>query len=77
MNRNTADVIVHLNDTPDAARLEKLVSALAGLSGVVKVRAHRSIRRFLMVDYNPTKIRAQAILEDLRRRGHGAVLVGM
>ncbi|MCL4801434.1 MAG: hypothetical protein KJ025_17720 [Burkholderiales bacterium] len=77
MIHSSANVIVHVAGTLDAAARARLEGALAAAPGVA--RAQRSARapRLTLVDYDPHATSALAIVSAARAQGFDARLIGM
>lgn len=73
----TVDVMVHLNDASDDAGIEHRARTLAGLSGVVTVRANPAHKRLMLVDYDPATTNGPRIIEQFAAHGHAARLIGL
>ena len=73
----TSNVLMHLSAPLDERGLSEVRDALGGIAGVGRVEPGRKLRRVLLVDYDPRRVSAQALLAALRHRGFPAQLVGM
>ena len=74
---NTANVLMQLASPLDDRELLDVRRALGGIAGVARVEPGRKLRRVLLVDYDPRRVSAQALLAAMRRCGFPAQLVGM
>jgi hypothetical protein len=72
-----SDVVVHIDESLDDRRISELERQIAEERGVYSACVNEGARHLLLVDYDPSGIRAGDILERVRRNGLHAELIGM
>jgi sensor domain CHASE-containing protein len=77
MPNHQMNVVVHVKETLVPEQLAALQAALGSLDGVTQARTSARLSRLMLVDYDPSVVSAQAILQSVTRRGLSAQLVGM
>ena len=77
MSNSNVNVIVHVKQTLAAAQLGALQTALADQAGVVRAQPSTRSHQLILVDYDPRRVSAQAILGRVRGQGLDARLIGM
>jgi len=77
MSKSNVNVIVHVKQDLDRADLGALQASLVNVTGVVRAQPSKRLGRMMLVDYDPSVVSAQTILERVRGRGLEAQLVGM
>jgi hypothetical protein len=76
MNTNQANVLIHVDETLESGQFSALQGALGGIDGVRAVQPSTK-RHLVHVDYDPLATRARAILDQVRRQGLHAQVVGL
>ena len=77
MNIDLADVTLHVDETLDTAGLADLDTAIRNLDGVVSVHVNPDRPHLFILEYNPTKVSSQQLLDNVKQRGLHAELVGL
>ena len=77
MNIDLADVTLHVDETLDTAGLADLDTAIRTLDGVVSVHVNPDRPHLFILEYNPTKVSSQQLLDNVKQRGLHAELVGL
>lgn len=77
MNRFTANVVIHFSGSPGETKLREIAQAMRELQGVGRVAPSPRLSELLLVDYDPTQVRAQSILARASRQGMAGMLVGL
>ncbi len=76
MSTHHANVLVHLDHALEIDELAALQGALSHIEGVTQVRPGAR-PRLVTVDYDPDATAAKTIIEQVRRQGLSAQLIGM
>ncbi len=77
MSMTLADVLVHVDQTLDHARLASLTGVIAALHGVSKAEGHDAKPHLVIVTYDPAKVNSQQILAAVKGQGVSAELIGL
>jgi hypothetical protein len=77
MHTKSTDVVIHIDEELDDARIHELEQHLAGLEGVYSACVNDRARHLLLVDYDPDGLRAQDLLYLVEERGVHAELIGL
>jgi hypothetical protein len=77
MPHDTADVTVHIDETLDHARLEKVAGVVRKAPGVVSAVFHDTKPHFLLVRYDPSTIETTAVHRLVTEQGVHAELIGL
>lgn len=77
MKTSNANVIVYVQESVDADRIDRIGASVAQLQGVVRARPGARNGRVVLVDYDPRHVNSQHILGRVREQGIRATLVGM
>ncbi len=73
----TADVIIHVDETVDHDRRTKIADIVGNHAGVTGVTHHDEKPHLMIVKYDPTAVTAHALLDVVRGEGVHAELVGL
>ncbi len=73
----TADVIIHVDETIDHDRRMKIADMVRALAGVTGVTHHDEKPHLMIVKYDPSGVTAHALLDAVRGEGVHAELVGL
>lgn len=71
-----SDVMIHIDVSLGQDERESLEEGLRELPGVVAPRIRAEKPHLLVVAFDPSRIKAAALLDCVKRRGYGAQLVG-
>ena len=74
---NISDIIIHINENLNMEQRLSLENNMRQLEGVVSPRFNPGKEHFLVVAYDTEKTGSSALLENARRAGYTAQLVGM
>jgi hypothetical protein len=77
MNKQTANIIVHVSGGVDATQRSEIRQLVDAHSGVGRTTVNPRTERMILVHYDPFATSAQQILTAVRDRGVNARLVGM
>lgn len=77
MVNGTADVTVHIDETFDHARLEKVAEGVRRSSGVSSVDFHDKKPHFMLVRYDPSMISSNDIHRLVTEQGVHAEMIGL
>lgn len=77
MNTANANVIVYVRQPVSAEQGRRLREAIGELRGVSNATASRRATTLMCVDYDPSAVDSQRILNAVTSRGYSARLVGM
>lgn len=76
MNSHQTNILVHLDEPLETKELVALQGALGHIGGVIQVSP--SVRpQMVWVDYDSGATAAKTIIEQVRRQGLGARLIGL
>ena len=73
----TADVIIHVDETIDHDRRGAIAGMIRAQTGVAEVVNHDEKPHLMIVKYDPGSVTAQALLAIVRGQGVHAELVGL
>jgi hypothetical protein len=76
MNTHQANVLIHVDETLESGQFTALQGVLGGVDGVSEVQPSTK-RHLVQVAYDPLATQARAILEQVRRQGLHAQVVGL
>ncbi|HEX9593503.1 MAG TPA: ATP-binding protein [bacterium] len=71
------DVLLHIDETLDHARLKAIEDRLRQEPGVISVAFHDDKPHVMVVTYDPQETRSTRILETVTTQGVHAELVGL
>lgn len=74
--KNSTDVVIHINEKLDSQRRTKFSDTVQQITGVVSASLQEARPHLMIVGYNSNETRAQNILNDVRKTGMQAQLVG-
>ena len=77
MATNMSDVTIHIDETLDAARLEKLRDSLLQENGVMAADYQKSKRHLMIVEFDPARNSAANLLNTVKAQGVHAELIGL
>ncbi|ESQ15080.1 MAG: ATP-binding protein [Thiohalocapsa sp. PB-PSB1] len=77
MEINLADVVIHIDETLEAARRQEIENMLREIDGVVSVRNPDDRPHLTLVEYNPARTDSQALLTTVTAAGVHAELIGL
>lgn len=77
MAEHHADILIHVDETLDAARIAGLEHDLGVIDGVYSVCVHERTPHLLVVDYDPHSAQSGQLLHEVRSHGVHAELVGL
>ena len=72
-----SDIVIHIDEELDDARIHELERDLSMRAGVVSACVHEDRRHLMVVDYDPQDVRSADLLSHVRARGLHAELIGM
>lgn len=72
-----ANVIVHVNEKLALSQTQMLEQHLRKLDGVVAPRFNKNSTTLLLVAYDPNKISAKVLLQQVQTMGYQAQLIGL
>ena len=73
----TADVIIHVDETIDHDRRMKIADIVRVHAGVTEVAHHDEKPHLMIVKYDPQAVTSQALLGVVRGEGVHAELIGL
>jgi len=71
------DIILHIDETLNHAKLESLSDKIRQQDGVVSVAFHDDKPHLMIVEYNPDKKKSAEILKCVTDQGVHAELIGL
>ena len=74
--KNSTDVVIHLNEKLDLQGRTKFSDTVQQITGVLSASVQEDRPQLMIVAYNASQNRAQNILNDVRKTGMQAQLVG-
>lgn len=74
---NVSDIIIHINETLSVEQRLSLEDNMRQIEGVISPRFNPGKEHFLVVAYDTEKTSTSALLENTRKTGYTAQLVGM
>ncbi len=77
MHQHCTDVVIHIDEDLADAAIHDLERELSKIPGVYSACVNDRARHLMLVDYDPEGVRAGQLLEQVRRHGVGAELVGL
>lgn len=77
MNRNIADIVLHIDATLPPDQLKTLEKHLYEMGGVVKAFNREDRPHLIQVSYDTGKVRSRDILLKVQKEGIQAELVGL
>lgn len=77
MGKDIADVMVHIDETLDHAKLEELADVVRRIGGVESVSFHDDKPHFMVVKYDPSQTDASSIHQKITDKGVHAKLIGL
>jgi len=77
MSIQLADVTIHIDETLDEIRMEKLRDRLLGQTGVVTADYKMEKPHLMIVEYDPAKNSSDGLLRSLTTEGVHAELIGL
>jgi hypothetical protein len=72
-----SDVVVHIDEELDDKRIWEVERQISTEQGIYSACVNDKARHLLLVDYDPRGIHSRAILDQVRRNGLHAELIGM
>ena len=77
MTTNSADVMLHIDETLPADQLRTLESHLYKMGGVLSATNRDDKPHMIMVTYDPRKVQSHDILVKVQNEGIHAQLIGL
>lgn len=77
MPKDLADVLIHVDQTLDHARLASLTSVIAAMDGVAAAEGHDAKPHLVIVTFDPAKVQATDLLATVKAQGVNAELIGL
>ena len=77
MDIDMTDVTLHIDETLEAAELDKLESRLREQDGVISVGRQQNRPHLMVVEYNPKRASGTDILSTVTNGGLHAEIVGL
>lgn len=77
MTEHHADILIHIDESLDAARIEGLEHDLGIMDGVVSVCVHSRTPHLMVVEYDPHSADSGLLLDRVTSQGLHAELVGL
>ncbi len=77
MDIKLVDIILHIDETLDHAKLESISDKIRQQDGVVSVAFHDDKAHLMIVEYNPDKNKSADILKCVTDQGVHAELIGL
>lgn len=77
MGTSRIDVVIHIDENLDDARIHSLERGLGDLEGVFSACVNDKARHLMLIDYDPENIRAQDLLHHVQGNGVHAELIGL
>jgi len=77
MATQIADVTIHIDETLDRAKLEKLRDSLLGEAGVMAADYHEEKPHLMIVEYDPDRNNSGNLLKVVTTQGVHAELIGL
>lgn len=74
---NIADILVHISNALDDDQRRDVVKSLREMDGVISSRFVSNKDRFMMLAFNPEKVKSLGLLAAFDRAGLQARLIGM
>ena len=74
---NITDILVHITDTMNQGQRQKVEETLRSMEGIIAPRFVTDRKHFMMVAYNPEKMRSDTLHQAFTRMGLQAKLIGM
>lgn len=74
--KNSSDVVIHINEKLDKQRRTRFSDTVQQITGVVSATLQEARPHLMIVAYDSSQTKAQAILSDVRKTGMQAQLVG-
>ena len=74
---SSSDIVIHIDDTLDERRAQRLEQALGDEPGVLSACFHERTPHLMVVDYDPSATRPSEILQSVRSRGLQAEMLGL
>lgn len=75
--RSLADTLIHVDENLNGSEKENLVSSLKGMPGVISSGFNSHNDHLLIVAFDPEETRSMALLNDVKRNGYHAELIGL
>ena len=70
------DIVIHIDETLDAAKRDALLAAVRGTDGVIAVGYHNETAHLLIVVFNPKNLSSADVLAKIQSTGVHAELTG-
>lgn len=77
MAEHHADILIHVDESLDPARIEGLEHDLGLIDGVVSVCVHARTPHLFVVEYDPHAADSGLLLDRVTRQGLHAELIGL
>ena len=77
MHNYCTDVVIHIDEDLADEAIYELERDLGEMQGVYSACVNDRARHLMLVDYDPEDVRAGQLLDQVRRHGVGAELVGL
>ena len=77
MHKYCTDVVIHIDEDLADAAIHALERDLGEMPGVYSACVNDRARHLMLVDYDPEGVQAGQLLDQVRRHGVGAELVGL
>ena len=75
MSNNIVDVMIHTDTPLTEKQFDEVADKVRSIKGVSRFDRNNRLPRFIMVNYDPEDIQAQAILSKVNEQGVHASLV--
>ena len=72
-----SDIVIHIDEDLADEAIHTLERDLGEMTGVYSACVNDRARHLMLVDYDPEGVRAGQLLDQVRRHGVGAELVGL
>ena len=72
-----SDVVIHIDEDMDDDHIHEIEQELAQIEGVVSACVNDRARHLMLVDYDPMAVDAGILLQNVKRSGLHAELVGL
>ena len=72
-----ADVTIHIDETLDNGRLERLRDEILGQTGVMAADYRKEKRHLMTVEFDPARNNSENLLKVVKAQGLHAELIGL
>ncbi len=74
---NLADTLIHIDENLDGSSQERIIESMRGIPGVISPRFNQNKEHMLLVAFDPMGTHSTDLLENVKKLGYHAELIGL